>query len=106
MAGPIIEFVAAKRGLSAALHSGDPAYEALPAYLMQHLAPAASNLLLAAAAAGKVRSDVESIDILMGIAHLCVPDGKGGITEESRRMVSLLIDGLRYKAGRPQSHSL
>lgn len=95
-----IEFVAAKRGLSAALHSGDPAYEPLPAYLMEHLAPAASGLLRAAAAAGKVRSDVEPVDLLMGIAHLCSPDGKGGITAESRRMVSLLIDGIRYNAGR------
>jgi len=94
-----IEFVAAKRGLSAALHSGDPAYESLPGYLMDHLAPAASGLLEAAATAGKVRSDVGPVELLMGIAHLCSPDGKGGITEASRRMVSLLIDGLRYNAG-------
>lgn len=97
-----IEFVAAKRGLSAALHSGDPAYEPLPAYLMGHLAPAASGLLQAAVIAGKVRSDVEPSDLLMAIAHLCSPNGKGGITEDSRRMVSLLIDGVRYNAtGRP-----
>ena len=97
-----IEFVAAKRGLSAALHSGDPVYEPLPQYLMAHLAPAAAGLLQAAAKAGIVRSDVEPADFLMGIAHLCSPDGKGGITKESRRMVSLLVDGLRYNAtGRP-----
>jgi AcrR family transcriptional regulator len=97
-----IEFVAAKRGLSAALHSGDPAYEPLPQYLMAHLAPAAADLLQAAATEGIVRSDVEPADFLMGIAHLCSPDGKGGITKESRRMVSLLVDGLRYNAkGRP-----
>ncbi|HEY6629834.1 MAG TPA: helix-turn-helix domain-containing protein [Rhizobiaceae bacterium] len=92
-----IEFVAAKRGLSAALHSGDPAYEHLPQYLMEHLAPAAAGLLQAAAAAGKVRPDVQPVDLLMGIAHLSSPDGKGSITGESRRMVSLLIDGLRYR---------
>jgi hypothetical protein len=34
----------------------------------------------------------------MAIAHLCAPDGKGGITAESRRMVALLVDGLRYGA--------
>jgi AcrR family transcriptional regulator len=93
-----IEFVAAKRGLAAALHSGDPAYDPLPAYLMEHLAPAASRLLQAAATAGVVRSDVEASDFLMAVAHLCSPDGKGGITEASRRMVSLLIDGIRYNA--------
>ncbi len=95
-----IEFVAAKRGLSAALHSGDPAYDPLPAYLMEHLAPAASRLLQAAATAGVVRSDVEPPDLLMAVAHLCSPDGKGGITEGARRMVSLLIDGIRYNARR------
>jgi len=93
-----IRFVAAKRGLSAALHSGDPAYEPLPAYLMEHLAPAAAALLEAAVAAGKARSDVAASDLLMAIAHLCAPDGKGGITAESRRMVSLLIDGVRYNS--------
>lgn len=102
-----IDFVAAKRGLSAALHSGDPAYESLPDYLMEHLAPAVSGLIKEAAAAGDVRSDVRPVDLLMGIAHLCTPDGKGGITAESRRMVSLLIDGLRYKAcGERQAWSL
>lgn len=93
-----VEFVSTKRGLSGALHSGDPAYEPLPAYLMEHLAPAASVLLKAAAEAGKARSDVEASALLMAIAHLCAPDGKGGITPESRRMVSLLTDGVRYNA--------
>ncbi len=93
-----IAFVAAKRGLSAALHSGDPAYEPLPAYLTEHLAPAAGGLLEAAASAGLIRSDVRPADFLMAVAHLCTPDGKGGITAESRRMVALLLDGLRYGA--------
>src|ERR1700712_1035946 len=31
------EFVATKHGLAAALHSGDPAYNALPVYFQQHL---------------------------------------------------------------------
>ena len=71
----LIEFVAAKRGLSAALHSGDPAYEPLPAYLMEHLAPAASGLLRTAATAGTVRPDIEPSDLLMANAHLCSSDG-------------------------------
>lgn len=91
-----IQFVATKRGLSGALHSGDSAYEALPAYFMEHLAPAASALLQAAAKAGRARLDVEPWDLLMAIAQLCSPDGRGGITKASRRMVSLLIDGVRY----------
>jgi AcrR family transcriptional regulator len=91
-----IDFVAAKRGLSAALHSGDPAYEPLPAYLMERLAPAASTLIKAAAEAGAIRPDIEPTDLLMAVAHLCSPDGKGGITDQSRRMVSLVLDGVRH----------
>jgi AcrR family transcriptional regulator len=93
----LIDFVATKRGLSAALHSGDPAYTPLPNYLLDRLAPALNGLLGAAAAAGEIRSDVEPIDLLLAIARLCAPDNKGGITQQSRRMVALLIDGLRQR---------
>jgi AcrR family transcriptional regulator len=92
-----LDFVAAKRGLSAALHSGDPAYEPLPSYLLDRLAPALDGLLRAAAEAGEIRSDVEAIDLLLGIARLCASADKGGITKQSRRMVALLIDGLRKR---------
>ena len=38
------------------------------------------------------------IDLLLAIARLCAPADKGGITEQSRRMVALLIDGLRLRS--------
>jgi AcrR family transcriptional regulator len=92
-----IAFVATKRGFSAALHSGDPAYDALPSYFLGRLAPALGALLGAAAAAGEIRSDVEPVDLLLAIARLCSPDDRGGLSEQSRRMVALLIDGLRQR---------
>ncbi len=49
------EFVAAKRGLATALHSGDPAYEPLPTYYDAKLRPAMAMLLNRAAAAGEIR---------------------------------------------------
>jgi AcrR family transcriptional regulator len=33
----LVAFVATKRGFAAALHSGDPAFDGLPGYLMQKL---------------------------------------------------------------------
>jgi hypothetical protein len=39
-----VDFIAAKRGLAAALHSGDPAYDALPAYFDERLRPALRGL--------------------------------------------------------------
>src|ERR1700722_19369225 len=35
-----VAFIATKRGLAAALHSGDPAYDSLPAYFEKRLLPA------------------------------------------------------------------
>jgi AcrR family transcriptional regulator len=93
-----LDFVAAKRGLSAALHSGDQAYAPLPNYLLDRLVPALDGLLHAAAAAGEIRSDVEAVDLLLAIARLCASSGQGGITDQSRRMVALLIDGLRLRS--------
>jgi len=92
-----VEFISAKRGLAAALHSGDPAYHALPAYFRERLLPAFRGLLDAAAAAGVVRGDVEPYDLLWAVASLCAPAHDAG-PEHARRMVDLLIDGLRHGA--------
>ena len=94
------DFIAAKRGLAAALHSGDPAYDALPAYFQKRLRPALQTLLEAAAAAGKVRAGVDPTDLLRAVASLCRPAHEGDPTH-ARRMVALLVDGLRYGASVP-----
>ncbi|MGN8049296.1 TetR/AcrR family transcriptional regulator [Curtobacterium sp. 22159] len=89
------EFVATKRGLAAALHSGDPAFEALPAYFLGRLGGALSGLLDAAAAAGTIRPDVDAPQLLHAVANLChgAPSA-----EQSQVLVGLLVDGLRYRA--------
>ena len=92
------EFLATKRGLATALHSGDPAYCALPAYFMQRLGPALGSLLEAATASGEIRGGISAKDILHAVANLCVPVPGEGVAY-SQRMVALLIDGLRYGAG-------
>jgi AcrR family transcriptional regulator len=92
------EFVATKRGLAAALHTGDPAYEALPDYFMQRLGPALGSLLDAAAAGGEIRPDVSPRDLLHAVANLSMPAPDEGVSY-SQRMVAILIDGLRYGAG-------
>ena len=86
------DFVATKRGLAPALHSGDPAYEPLRAHFEQRVRPALRTLLQSAVAAGEVRNDVESDDLLQAVASLCMPARDD---DHARRMVGLLIDGLR-----------
>jgi AcrR family transcriptional regulator len=90
-------FVATKRGLAKALHSGDPAFAPLPAYFDQRLRPALRALLERAIAVREVRADVDADDILSAVASLCMSarDDRPG---HPQRMVALLADGLRHRA--------
>ena len=88
------ELLGAKRGLASALHSSEPTLEALRAYFFERMSPTLEALLDAAAANGEVRDDVTTGDLLSAVAKLCMPvPGEG--PESSRRMVALLVDGLR-----------
>jgi AcrR family transcriptional regulator len=91
------EFLATKRGLAAALHSGDPAFHALPGYFAQRLEPTLGSLLETAAASGEIRTDISAKDLLRAVAQLCQPAPDEALAY-SQRMVTLLIDGLRYGA--------
>ena len=93
------DFIAAKRGLAAALRSGDPAFEALPGYFKQKLVPALRGLLDAAAVAGEVRGDMEPYDLLRAVGDLGVSAHYDG-PAQARQMVALLVDGLRFGANR------
>lgn len=92
-----VDFIATKRGLATALHSGDPAYSALPSLFSTRMLPALKGLLDSAVRAGAVRSGVDAEELLHAVANLCrVSHDKE--PSYSRRMVALLVDGLRYGA--------
>ncbi|ODA66514.1 HTH-type transcriptional repressor KstR [Methyloligella halotolerans] len=93
----LVDLVATKRGLGPALHSGDPAYQSLPDYVLGQLTPALEGLLDEAAAAGEIRPKTDANELLLAALRLASPasDGK---PEEARRMMALLFDGLRYGA--------
>ena len=92
-----VDFIAAHRGLAAALNSGDPALEGLPAHFQQRLGPSVQGLLDAAAKEGAIRPGVTANELLHGVGMLCVPPICGEPTDP-QRMVGLLMDGLRYGA--------
>jgi len=99
-----VDFITTKRGLASALHSGDPAYLALPDYFNKRLRPALQTLLEAAVTAKAVRRGIEADDLLRAVATLC----RGPRDEEpvyARKMVELLVDGLRYGANTPRNKS-
>jgi AcrR family transcriptional regulator len=91
-------FIMTKRGLAAALHFGDPAFKALPAYFQQQLGPVLQELLDAAVAAGAIRDGVDPLDLLGAVAKLCIPPLGTDDNSRANRMVAMLIDGLRYGA--------
>ena len=101
-----VDFIGTKQGLAAALHSGDPAYSALPKYFDKRLQPALKKLLEEAVRAGTIRSGVDAKELLGAVGTLCC-QGPHMSLASARRMVDLLIDGMRYgAAGHPKSHDV
>lgn len=90
-----VDFTGTKRGLATALHSGDPAYAALPARFHNRLVPALGSLLDAAVAAGEMRPGVDPADLINAAASMASTD-----MEQARRMIALLVDGLRHGAAK------
>ena len=81
------------QGLASALHSGEPAYAALPAHSETRLRPALQNLLAAAIAADQIRADIAADELLGAIARLSVSDLDA--PSQAQKMVALLADSLR-----------
>ncbi len=92
------EFVATKRGLAAAIHSGDPAFTGLRTYFEERIGPALETLLKDAEAAGAVREGMDALDLLGAVSNLCTPPPGTNDSSRAYRMVALLLDGLRYGA--------
>ncbi|MFB1043105.1 TetR/AcrR family transcriptional regulator [Streptomyces chrestomyceticus] len=95
-------FIATKRGLSSALHSGDPAFDSLPDYFQQRFVPVLGALLDTAASAGHIRSDLDldPEDLLRAVANLTLPAAEDD-SAPAQQMVTLLVDGLRHGARTP-----
>ncbi len=92
-----VEFVTARRGLAAALNSGDAAFKALPMYFLERLRPVVQSLLDAATASGDIRKGVLPDELLCAVGALCAPL-ECPDPPDARRLVALFLDGLRYGA--------
>ena len=90
-----VDLAATKYGLARALHSGDPAFDGLPERREQRLWPAFRGLFEHARADGAIKSDIAADDFLYAAGHLClsVQDSR---PEQARRLVGLLVQGLRH----------
>ncbi|MFE9191256.1 TetR/AcrR family transcriptional regulator [Micromonospora sp. NPDC007208] len=88
-----VDFLVTKHGLAEALQSDNAAFETLHAYFLDRLVPVCAHLLDAAATAGEIRPDVTAFELLRGVGNLCI--GAGEPRYDARRMVDLLVAGLR-----------
>ena len=90
-----VEFVATKKGMSAALAVAVHASSNLTAYSMDRLGRALETLLRRAVAAEVVRDDISTEDILRTIVGLCYTHDKPGWQGHVLRLVDVFIDGMR-----------
>jgi AcrR family transcriptional regulator len=93
-----VDFLITKHGLAAALRSDRARFETLHAYFLDRLVPVCARLLEAAAAAGEIRPDVDAFGLMYGVGNLCAGAG-GDPRYDARRMVGLLLAGLRVSLG-------
>ena len=93
-----VGYVATKRGMSTALKSMMAADSALFDDCRAQMNDSAARLLAAAAEAGGVRADVDAKDLLRAMGGICLATDEADWPDQSRRLVALLLDGLRYGA--------
>ncbi|WOX14668.1 helix-turn-helix domain-containing protein [Streptomyces sp. N50] len=89
-----VDFLVTKHGLAAVLRSDTAGFEALHGYFLDRLLPVCAELFDAAVAAGEVRSDLTSYEIMRGVGNLCV-GAEGDERYDALRLVDVFIAGLR-----------
>jgi AcrR family transcriptional regulator len=95
-----VEFVATKKGMSAALALVAQASPELRSYSFDRLTKAASVLLERAVAAGEIRSDVSPEDLLRALIGMCYMHDQPGWQSTVLRLLDVFVDGLRVRSGR------
>lgn len=92
-----VGYVATKRGLANALKlSAGADHAELFAYVHDRIKTALGTLTDAAAATGRVRSDVDGMDLIRALSGICMVSDQG--QQQAFRLISLLMDGLRFGA--------
>ena len=96
-----VDYMTTKRGMADALRaviaSGGNPY----AQSRDRLVATLTDLLRAGAAAGTVRTDVAPGDVLAGLSGVSLAAGEPAQRDQARRLLDLLMDGLRPRAAGP-----
>jgi AcrR family transcriptional regulator len=89
-----VEFVATKKGMSAALALAAHKSSELSAYSFDRLTKAVGALLDRAVAAGAIRADVGPEDLLRALVGMCYLNNQPGWQASVMRLLDVLVDGL------------
>jgi AcrR family transcriptional regulator len=92
-----VEFVATKKGMSAALALAAYKPSELTAYSFDHLTKAVGALLDRAVAAGEIRSDIGADDVLRALVGMCYMHDQPGWQSTVLRLLDVFVDGLRVQ---------
>ena len=93
-----VGFIATKRGMANSLQLLSASNSQLFAKTWGMVPQALHRLVEAAASAGLIRNDIESTDVLQALAGIYSAPNSPDWRERSRRLVRLLMDGLRAGA--------
>jgi AcrR family transcriptional regulator len=94
-----VEFVATKKGMSAALALAAQASPELRSYSFDRLTKAASALLDRAVTAGEIRADVSAEDLIRALVGMCYMHDQPGWQHTVLRLLDVFVDGLRLRGG-------
>src|ERR1700694_2501674 len=92
-----VEFVATKKGMSAALALAVHSQSELTAYSFDRLTKAGGALLDRAVAAGEIRSDISPEDLLRALVGMCYLHEQPGWQKSVVRLLDVFVDGLRVQ---------
>ena len=101
----IVEFVATKKGMAAALALAAHSPSELHAYSFERLSKAGKTLLEHAVAAKEIRPDISSEDLLRTLIGMCSLHDQPGWQARVLLLVDVFVDGLRVQPGQRASHS-
>jgi AcrR family transcriptional regulator len=96
-----IRYTAAKRGMGEALQAVMASDSALYADAYAGLVAALDALIGAAVTAGTIRPDARGEDVLRALGAIWMIRESEQREEQAKRVLDLLMDGLRYDASRP-----
>ncbi|SFM70631.1 transcriptional regulator, TetR family [Bradyrhizobium sp. Rc3b] len=93
-----VEFVATKKGMSAALALAYQSSSELAVFSMERLTKAIGSLLARAVAAGQMRADISPEDLLRAFFGMCYMHDQPGWQASVLRLLDVFVDGLRVQS--------